>query len=145
MSFPVRLFKGSALSAPLRRYFSNRRKRPSRSDSAGSGRLKRQQQQRENQEADPFSPASLRYRNQQNDSSISDNAFSTSGVRYTTFLVLGIVPLVVFGIVVEMTPHLRVQLEETIDSVQSYVSGSSKEENHTKPKDMEADTKSDTA
>lgn len=150
MSFPVRLlFKGStSTTIPLRRYFSNRKRRPFRSDLAGSGRLRRQKQQRDNQEADPFSPAAIRHNRNQNMDSGSDNIlFSNSSVRWATFLVLGIVPLVIFGIVVNSTPHLRMQLKETINSVQSYASGrESSEENptNTKPEEIEAINKSDT-
>jgi hypothetical protein len=151
MSFPVRLLlKGSKpTTVPFRRYFSNRRRRPFRSDLAGSGRSKRQQQQQANQEADLFSPAAIRYRNQSMDRSISDNnaLLSNSSVRWATFLVLGIVPIIMFGIVVNSTPHLRMQLKETIDSVQRYANLGASEENPTSKKceeQMEAIKKSDT-
>jgi hypothetical protein len=95
------------------------------------------------QQLDPFSPAAaLRHRNQKDS---HDNILSSSGARWATFLALGIAPIIVFGIVVNSTPHLRMQLIETIDSVQSYYAPGSPPATPTKPEEqMEYNKKSDT-
>jgi hypothetical protein len=145
MSFPfIRIVKGPTSTVSLRRYFSNRR-RHIRSKLAGTGRFKRQQKQLADQEADPFSPAALRHRIIEEASNDDKILSSSAGARVATFLVLGIVPIVVFGVVVNSTPHLRLQLRETIDAIQNYASGSMSKKNTTKPEDqMEYSKKSDT-